>query len=129
MVVMIVMMIGCGIWSFIVLSPMQITWSWPPEGRFSHDLITLRQRKREHKVVRRVWETHYKKIYHMNIITWFNPLYIQACKTAIWIHVINLFMSRLSTVNDMVTYWNVLSKMNQSVSYNHNCMFMFSFYW
>ncbi len=25
--------------------PMQITWPWPPEGRFNHGLITIKQRK------------------------------------------------------------------------------------
>ncbi len=34
--------------------PMQITWPWPPVGRFSHGLITVRQRKCKHKVVRLV---------------------------------------------------------------------------
>ncbi len=67
----------------------------PPLGRFSHGLITSRKRKREHKVLRLVWEFHClhfvqfismsphgigckqtwcKKIYRMNRATWLNPL-------------------------------------------------------
>ncbi len=29
----------------LLSSCMQITWSWPPVGRLSHDLITLRQKE------------------------------------------------------------------------------------
>ncbi len=79
---------------------MQITWPWPPVGIFSHDLFTLKdKRKCEHKVVRLVWEfdcLHFAKyisiwphgidckqtwscwclkIYHMNRATWLNPLW------------------------------------------------------
>ncbi len=74
---------------------MQITSPWPPVGIFRHDLITLRQKKREHKVVRLVLEfdclhyaqyisirpngidckqSWYKKIYRMNSANWLNSL-------------------------------------------------------
>ncbi len=76
-------------------TPMQITWPWPSVGRMTHDLITSRQKsKHEHKVVRLVWDfdclhfaqhfnrshgidckqTWCKKIYHMNRVSWLNPL-------------------------------------------------------
>ncbi len=35
--------------------PMQITWPWPPVGRFCHGLITVRQRKCEHYIFRLVF--------------------------------------------------------------------------
>ncbi len=71
---------------------MQITWSWPPVGRFSHvTWLPEHKRKWEHKVVRLMWDfdclrfaqyismgphgigckqTWCKKIYHMNRARW-----------------------------------------------------------
>ncbi len=75
---------------------MQITWPWPPVGRFSHDLITLRQKERWTNI--KLWnlcefdclhfaqyisisphgidckQTWCKRIYHMNRASWLNPL-------------------------------------------------------
>ncbi len=42
--------------SLNAISSMQITWPWPPVDILYHDLITLDTGRREHKVVRLVWE-------------------------------------------------------------------------
>ncbi len=76
---------------------MQITWPWPSAGRFSHDLITLRQTEMWTWSCAIVWEfycshfTEYismspndihckqtwcKKIYHMKRVSWLNPLWL-----------------------------------------------------
>ncbi len=75
---------------------MQIAWPWLSVGIFSLELISFRQRKRQHNVVRLVWEFDYlhfaqyismsphgigykqtwgKKIYRTNRATWLNPLH------------------------------------------------------
>ncbi len=80
------------------ISLIQITWPWPPVDIFSHDLITLRQKERWHKVMRLAWDldclhfaqnilisqhgndckhTWCKKMDHMNSSSCFAVLYIQ----------------------------------------------------